>query len=264
MRRIEIDVHVDRPGTSVQARKEFVARPLVTDEATQLWRALQSPVPASDLPVRLTAFNLADTDPSKVRVLVAAEIDRQRQAMSPAYVGVWLSDEQGRPLVSYTQRMVLSVGGRDGALSFIAQATVPPGRYTLRVAAIRDGRLGSADLPLQVRLQSIGPLALGDLVLNGTPVGEARPVPSIDGHVSGPRLLCAMQVGGDTTALASATFTLEIARSEPGETLIGTPARVEASTPTTRVVEATVDVSTLPPGDYAARLRVTVAARSLS
>ena len=254
----EIEVQVDRDGTSVHARREFVVRAPATDEATRLSRALQSPVPASDLPVRLTAFNLADADPSAVLVLVAAEIDREQRGVRSTQVGVRLSDQQGRPLVSYTQHVDLPASGRDGALSFMAQAAVPPGRYTLRVAAIRDGRLGSAELPLQVHVQSLGPLMLGDLVLNAVPVGGARPAPSIDGRVSGPRLTCAMQVGGDAAALASATFALEIVSGDPGTVLVTVPARIEAVTPTTRVAEAIVDMRTLPPGDYTARLRVTV------
>jgi tetratricopeptide (TPR) repeat protein len=264
----QIRVEVNRPGLTVRARREFAFRPAVTDEAKMFAGAIVSPLIATELPLRVTTFNLADEDPSKVRVLVVAEIDRAQQQDGTAVVGFLLTDEKGKVVVNTNRRMTLSRAD-SGALSFVGAFPIPSGAYLMKFAAVYDGRVGSVEHHVAARLAPPGSAAgrpagsalqLGDLVVMTPPVGRGALMPPVDARVRGEGVLGFVQVGLDPKVKEERTFTFDIVKEERGQALLSAPGAMDpAAKGRARVVEARFDARLLPPGDYG--LRLTVSAR---
>ena len=264
----QIRVEVNRPGLTVRSRREFAFRPAVTDEAKMFAAAFASPLIATELPIRLTTFNLADEDPSKVRILVTAEIDRAQEQDGSAIVGFVLSDEKGKVVVNTNRRMALSRAD-SGALSFAGAFPIPPGTYLMKFAAVHDGRVGSVEHRVVARLTepdaakakpARSALQIGDLVVMTPPVGREALMPPVDAHVRGDGVLGFVQASFDPKAKDERMFTFDIVKEERGPALLSAPGVTDpAARGRARVVEARFDARLLPPGDYG--LRLTVAAQ---
>jgi len=256
---------VNRPGLTVRSRREFAFRPAVTDEAKMFAAAIVSPLVATELPLRVTTFNLADEDPSKVRVLVVAEIDRAQQQDGTAVVGFLLTDEKGKVVVNTNRRTALSRAD-SGALSFVGTIPISSGTYLMKFAAVHDGRVGSVEHRVVARLappgaavgkSAGGALQLGDLVVMPPPVGQGALTPPVDARVRGDRILGFVQAGLDPKAKEERTFLFDVVKEEGGPALLSVPGAIDpAAKGRARVVEARFDARLLPPGDYGLRLTV--------
>lgn len=257
-----IKVAVGRPGVTVRSRRGVVARPAVRDEKALVARALESPVTASDVPLRVSTFNLADDDPRRVRVLVVAEVDRQQVSDGQALVGLLFTDEHGKATGDAGRPMALP-RAESGALMLIANSSLSPGSYTLKLAVAREGRVGSVEHPVEARLMqpavaggdSASPLQLGELLVM-TPASSQRVAPGLDVRVQGDRVVSLAALG-----LAPPhdcfSFVFEIARRESAGALVSTAGTVDPKPKgRARFAEATLDARLLPPGEYGVRLKV--------
>jgi len=256
----QIRVEVNRPGLTVRSRREFAFRPAVTDEAKMFAAAMVSPLVATELPLRVTTFNLADEDPLKVRILVVAEIDRARQQDGTAVVGFLLTDEKGKVVVNTNRRMTLSRAD-SGALSFVGAIPISSGTYLMKFAAVHDGRVGSVEHRVVARLAPPGAAGsapqLGDLVVMPPPVGQGALMPPVDARVRGDRVLGFVQVGVNPKAKEEREFLFDVVKEERGPALLSVPGAMDpAARGRARVVEARFDARLLPPGDYGLRLTV--------
>ena len=117
----QIRVKVRRSGTTVRARQQFQVsadRPLQQtrkSDAELLALALRAPFPIADLPLRLATYAHHDADTSKVRVLLAAEIERANEGSSELGIGFTLIDAEGRVAAHIIERSTLApVGGETG------------------------------------------------------------------------------------------------------------------------------------------------------
>jgi VWFA-related protein len=79
----KIGVAVARKGLTVRARREFgplrapgAERPVKPEE--EVAAMLGSPLPATDLPLRVATYTVRDAQKSKLRVIIAADIDQGR------------------------------------------------------------------------------------------------------------------------------------------------------------------------------------------
>jgi VWFA-related protein len=261
-KRHRIQVEALRPGLTVRARPEFAFTPPkpAADESKVLIQTLQSPLLAVDVPIRLTTFNMADDDSSKVRVIVAAEIDRQQQKSGAALVGFAILDDQGKARVGYSQRADLEKTA-SGALAFVDVAAVAPGTYTLKLAAVREGRSGSVEHRFTARLTPAASLRLGDLLICDPAQSQARFMPPLDARVSGDRILGFVQLRADRDVSKDVKLVLDIVKEESGPVLMSTPLTLNVSRTSVRVAQAVLDARLLPPGDYGARLSVSVAGK---
>ncbi len=259
-----IKVAVERRGVTVRSRREVASRPAPRDERGLLARALGSPVSTSDVPLRVSTYNLADDDPRKVRVLVVAEVDRHQSADGEALVGLVFTDGHGRTTGDTGQRMTLP-RGESGALTLIVTSSLVPGPYTMKLAVAREGRVGSVEHPFEARVTQAAagpaadPLQLGELLVM-TPASSQRVVPGLDVRVRGDRVVSLAPIG-----LASPgdrySFAFEIAREDGSPALVSAPGEVDVKPKgRARFAEATLDVRLLPPGEY--RVRLTVLAGS--
>ncbi len=257
-----IKVEVNRSGVTVRARREVSLRPAVRDERKLLGEALASPMLATDVPLRVSTFNLADDDPGKVRVLVVAEVDRHQAEDGRALVGLLFTDAQGKTTGGIGQRMTLP-RAESGALTLILTSPLPPGSYTMKLGVARDGRAGSVEHRFDARLTQPDAvpaggaegLQLGELLVM-TPGSSQRAVPGLDVRVHGDRIVSLAPLGL-TPPLDRFSFVFDIAKDESSYALASAPGRVdEGPKGRARFAEATLDARLLPPGEYGVRLRV--------
>ena len=257
-----IKVEVNRPGVTVRARREVVTRPAVRDERKLLTEALASPMLATDVPLRVSTFNLADDDPGKVRVLVVAEVDRHQAEEGRALVGLLFTDTQGKTTGGIGQRMTLPLAA-SGSLTLILTSPLPPGSYTMKLGIARDGRAGSVEHPFEARLteadaagaDGAAGLQLGELLVM-TPGSSQRAVPGLDVRVHGDRIISLAPLGL-APPYGRFSFVFDIAKDESSYALASAPGSIdEGPKGRARFAEATLDARLLPPGEYGVRLRV--------
>ena len=153
-----INVAVRRQGVTVRARREFQAlaeanaKPETTGE--RLLRTLRSPFAVTELPLRLATYAYQDPASAKVRVVVATEIEREKEAGTAAAdvtIGFVLMDASGKSIANNVRRARITPvdGPRGLLLEDVAVLPLDPGEYTLRLAAVDDrGRRGSIERPL--------------------------------------------------------------------------------------------------------------------
>src|SRR5207245_6762521 len=188
-----IDVKVGRPGVTVRARR---ALPLAAprDQREILAATLRSPLPAIELPLRVTTYAARDTAAGKVRVVVSGEIGRGGTSPAGLAVAFALVDDKGKVAGSSFQRVPDdAVATSDGPVPYLGAAAVEPGHYTLKLPVVDSpGRRGSVEHPVRAALTTVGPIEVSDLVLAAPPSGPGASLrPGVDaatdpGAVAGP------------------------------------------------------------------------------
>jgi VWFA-related protein len=259
----QIRVDVGRPGTTVRSRREFTYRRVVTDDAKLFASTIALPLPTADLPLRVGTFNMPNEDPSKVFVLTVAEIGRAASKEGSAIVGFVLTDEEGKPVLTARERMTLRAT-ETGALLFTGKFAVPAGTYTMKFAAVYDGRAGSVEHhviatltpPEAARARPAGSAPqIGDLIVMPPTAIRGTFAPSLDGLIRGDQVVGLAQIGIDQRAKADGTYVFEVVKHEQGPALVSAPGAPDpAMKGRCRTIEAAVDARLLPPGDYWLRL----------
>jgi VWFA-related protein len=265
-----IQVEVRRPGVTVRARREVLAGRVVKDERKLLAQVLGSPLTVPDIPLRVATFNMADDDPSRVRILIVGEVDREPPGEPPATVAVIFTDDKGKTTGDTAQKMALSAAP-SGALSLMLSTVLPAGEYTMKLALVRAGRAGSVEHRLAARLTQPPPaggqpgsLRLGDLLV-ATPVLADRLTSALHGRVSGDRIVAFVQVGFGNVQPKDLSFAFDVVKEEAGPPLVSAVGTVEAQGKgQTRMAEAVVDARLLPPGEYGVRLSVVAAGKPVA
>jgi len=192
----KVDVRVRRPGLTVRARRGYVApdaktsgreSPQNTSASAVLRDALNSPMPAGNLPMTVFAAPFKG-DVKRASVVVAAEIAgrslkfQQRDAvffddlefslLAVGQSGKIEETDRGNVTLSVkpdVQQRIIRHGVR-----FLSRIALPPGRYQLRVAA-REAGGGAASVvhyDLEVPDFNSEPLAVSGLVLTTKAAGE--------------------------------------------------------------------------------------------
>ena len=266
----QIRVEVRRSGTTVRARQQFQVsadRPLQQtrkSDAELLAQALRAPFPIADLPLRLATYAHHDADTSKVRVLLAAEIERADEGSSELGIGFTLIDAGGRVAAHIIERSTLApVGGETGrVLKYVRWFLVDPGTYTLRVAAIDGrGRLGSVEREVHAWEMSGEPLAVGDLIVDNAPGQPGEPIePGVDVRLDTGRLAAYLELyAADPGSFQSTQVAIEVAEQESGPALTAIAATLQEMTDSRhQAASAVLPVGQLPAGPYVARAIVSL------
>ena len=266
-KRHPISVSVRRRGANVRARRDFqIALESQTRKESaedRLLRTLRAPFAATDLPLRLATYAYQDPQSSKVRVLMATEIDQPTKDSTEVTIGYSLVDNAGKVAVSGIQRPTLTPvdGARGPLLEYTGSFTVDPGNYTLKLAAIDgQGRRGSLEHMLQAWQMSGVPFAVGDLMLADTPTtpGEALR-PPVEARLATGLLAAYTEIYSEKPEMFDATrVKVEVAATESGPALASGEGHLSTgSDPKRRVVSTVVPVAALPPGQYVARAIMT-------
>jgi len=266
-KRHPISVSVRRRGANVRARREFR---IATDAQTKnenidqrLARTLRSPFAVTDLPLRLATYAYQDPQSSKIRVLIATEIDQTTKEAADITIGYSLIDQDGKVTGSGTQHPTLTpVDGLNGPLlEYASMFSVDPGTYTLKLAAIDGkGRRGSLEHTVHAWQMRGVPFAVGDLMLADTPTTAGDLIhPPVEARLATGLLAAYLELYSDQPEMFDATqVKIEVAATDTGPALASAPGRLSTATdPKSRIVSAVVPVDALPPGQYMARALVT-------
>jgi VWFA-related protein len=252
----DVRVRVKRERLTVRSRG-IVNIPKTAPDAQQLvTTALRSPLVERALPVRVASF-ARPAAAGKVRVLIAAEVER---ASRPVSVGFVLIDAAGKAAASRLVEGLAS--GSDEVLLFSGEATVEPGTYSLRLAAVdAAGRRGSVHHEAKAAVVSAGGLLVSDLVL-ARPANEGtRPAVDLEADAAG--VVALVELSGKDSGDASVA--VEVAESPDGAAIVRVPA--EASAPDrdgVRMARVAIIGGLLPPGGYTARAEVSAGGKAVA
>jgi VWFA-related protein len=260
-----------RSGIAVRARAEFrteVTR-VKTDEAL-LADALQAPIPATDIGLKLAAFTFKEVSSEKMRILMVAEIDRGANPEGHLALAYVLLAEKGQVIASQLDRDVKVPVHPDSKIQtytgFVTSDSNGP--HTLKIAVLDDkGKRGSVEHTFQPALTPIGELKAADLLLAGERGGEKTATPLIGSDVTSGVVSPYIELyssSGDQLKSASVIF--EIAPTEDGRAIDGAVGKVQpssADSPDRRAIEGSIPTRLLPPGDYVMRAVISQDGRRL-
>ncbi|MGH9142165.1 MAG: VWA domain-containing protein, partial [Vicinamibacterales bacterium] len=130
-----IRVDVSRPHVIVRTQRTMLVTAPAGDAASGrspqqlVTAALTSPLPASSLPLRAIAFAFRGLEPSKVRLLIHAEIGSGYTAPQRLPVAYYIVDKEGRSLDGEVTdaRVAPATSGVPSALVFTGAVSVSPG-----------------------------------------------------------------------------------------------------------------------------------------
>jgi VWFA-related protein len=262
-RRHKIDVATRRKGVTLQARRVFLSPdgPPPATPAEALRRTLRSPSPATGLPLRATTWTYKEPGTSRVRLVVAAEVERRIDAPLQYATGLVVATRDGKVIAASEEARALTpAAGDDTRATYAGVITVDPGTYRLRVALADDERrTGSVEREVQAWQLNGDALTLGDLLLSPEPAAGAPIAPQVEAIVHNGSLVALAEAYAPVTAQgAPVAATVEVLRDESSRPLVTMPLDVSVGTsPEVRVAQGRVNVSAVPPGAYLARVSFT-------
>ena len=249
-------VQVSRSAVTVRAREIFDVRTYEDrDWAARMASALEAPVPATSVGLRVTSYLAADTDdPSRLKLVLTGEATRLQRG--EATFQVLVRDLEGKRILSGEQPLGEVTGD---SLPFSTHIPVSPGTYIVRIAVMDSaGRVGSVDHRTDARRVPLGALsAAGPLLVRVPMGGEGEPRFALDGVRQDERLALELGLEGDSGHVAGADVTFEIAATAEGPALVHAAGVLSPGPHDGSVVaQAVADMRVLPPGLYVARAKV--------
>lgn len=264
-----IDVKVQRRGVTVRARRTF-SLPAAGDPSVpaapgdRLRQLLASPLPTPGLAIRVATHQATSPDNERVRVVVGAEIGAPAATAATVTVGLLVVDRAGRPVVDSVTDVPLepSHGNGPSPRLFLTSITLPPGGYSLRLAAIDpDGQAGAVHHTFSAGLTRIaGGFSLSDIVIAPAPAAGKGPRPSPSAVVAGDSLLVMLDAQHtNAAALPGVKVAFDViaaGRPTPVTTVDAPPANRPENSESTRTFATLLPVEPLPAGEYVIRARV--------
>ena len=248
-------VQVSRGSTTVRAREIFDVRTYEDrDWAARLAGALDGPVPATGVRMRVTSYLAQDPDDrSRIKVLLTGEATRIEPGQATLQVVV--RDIDGKKILAGEQPV--SEATADG-LKFSTNIPLPQGDYVVRVGLMDStGRVGSVEHRVSARRSALGSLtATGPLLVRVPTVANSDPRLALDGVRQDERL--AFELGLDGEGAAATDVVFEVASTADGPALVKSNASISpGQREGTALAHGVTDMRVLPPGDYIARARIT-------
>jgi VWFA-related protein len=265
----KLRVEVGRKDVTVRARSTIsapVADQVLSERSpiAAAAAALTSPLTLSALPLRVISFNFQGADPSRLQVLIHADVGRSYTAPQSVALAYTLTDSTGRIVESQavSERIAPISPGIASPLSFTAGAALPAGDYLLKLAAAEGSSVGSVEHPLHVSLIDAGALKLSDLTVGGPlPSGGEPTRPTVGYTVRFGVVHGFLEAYGPSAAAASVRY--EIARDEQSPALISEVVPARAVNESRALFSKQVSISSLPPGQYQLRAIITVGGASV-
>lgn len=256
-RRHRLSVKSTRRGVSIRSRRTFLTSisAKATTPVEAINRAIRSPLPINDLPLKVSTWTYKEPGTNKVRVLVAAEVERLAGQSLQYTTGMAIVNKQGRgfapaPALQTLQEKV----GDPGTAVYSGMLSVDAGEYRLIVSmADSEGRVGSVSRAVTAWQMDGAGLSMGDLVIGTLAPGDTGALsPAIEPAVSGGQMAALMEAYG--AQLSGIEATLEILTNDNSAPLATMPMRVAAgSSPEIAAASAQFSTTALPPGRYLAR-----------
>jgi VWFA-related protein len=258
-----------RKDITIRARNEFsVDAPRVRTVQEQLADVITTPLPATEIGLKLSAYSFTESASDKLRVILAAEIDRSQDPGGKIALAYTVVDENDRLVSTQVESEVTTPVRPDTRTqTYVGAITASPGTYRIKVAVVDDGgKRGSVEHTVNAKLTSAGQIHLTDLLL-GEESGGSGLSPTASAEFRGDMLHGYLELRSEAPEpLENAVVTLEIANNAQARAIDAAPAQFEkeaAPAPTRRVAEGAVPIALLPAGEYVARAVVTVAGRKV-
>ena len=259
-RRHKIEVKTARRGVTLQARRAFLSPegPPAATLADALKRTLRSSMAATALPIRASTWTYKEPGTSRVRLIVAAEVERPTDGPLQYATGLVVATKEGKVIVaSEDQRELTPVEGDETRAGYAGVLTVDPGTYRMRVAlADTEKRAGSLEREILAWQLNGDALTLGDLLIAPAPAANGSIAPQVEPRVHNGTLVALAEAYAPPAAQqAEVTARLDILRDETSRVLVSTPLQVSVgSAPEVRLAQGRVSVSAVPAGAYLARV----------
>ena len=262
--KIKIEVP-GRKDITVRARNEFsVDAPRVLTIEQQLADAIAAPLLATDIGLKLTSYSFTENDNNRIRVILAAEIDRSQNAGQKLALGYTVVDSRDQ-VVSAQVEPEVTGGMRQETLTqiYLGAITASPGTYRIKLAVVDDGgKRGSVEHTIQARLTNAGQLHVTDLLLGEEGGSSGSLIPTVTANLKGDVLHGYLEVHSEAPeALRNASVELEVASAPDARPIESAAARMvdQPASPARRAAEGVIPIALLPAGEYVARAVVTVA-----
>jgi VWFA-related protein len=266
--KIKIDVP-RRSNLTVRARTDYTMDPpRVLTPQQQLADVLAAPLLGTDIGLKLTTYLFTENEGEKVRVMLAAEVDRSQNPRSRLSLAYTVVDNKDRVVSAQVEPdMNEPIQPATHTQTYLNAVSLSPGTYIVKLAVVDDeGKRGSVERTVKAQLAQAGQIHMTDLLL-GDDSGGGGLQPSVSAQFTGDALHGYLELRSEASQmLESAAITLEVAQNDTSRALDEAPARFQpqsASAPGRRVAEGAVPIALLPPGEYVARAVVTVAGRKV-
>ena len=266
-----INVTVRRSGVTIRSRRQFTVgtSPGRTAES-EIIATLRDPLPATEIPLKITTYSFRDAHHDKLRLLIAAEIDRSINPDGAMSVGYVVVDFDGKLVASQMgAALPKTASGNARSDRYFTTVLVDPGKFSLKFAVVDDARRrGSVERVAQAGLTAAGALRATDLLIadGADRAGELPLAPAVSGDITGSTLHGYLELFADTAAsLDQASVTLEIAEGETAPALERVPVQLATTKANSlcRIAAASVHIERFPPGTYVARAVIAVGLNSV-
>ncbi len=265
----DIQVRVNRKGITVRSRRQFTIGPtLVKTAAGDIMSLLRDPLPSAEIPIKVTTYTFREGHTEKIRLLIAADIDRPVNMAGDVSVGYVLVDFNHKLAASQLDTKLPQTARRvRDTQRYFSTALLDRGSYTLKLAAVDDaGRRGTLERVVRAQLNVAGPLQVTDLLIADSVAtgGGMPPAPTVDGEFSGGTLHGYLELFAESPdTLAATNVSFEIATTESSIALqrAAAPLQPTKEDPGCRIAGASVSLADLPAGEYVTRAVITIANR---
>ena len=261
-------IRIDVPwnGAVVRSRRQLLnAGPLVDRRSPQdaVAAGLSSPLPMSALPLRVATFALQGAEANKVQLLIHADVGNGYTAARRVAIGYAILDQNGQEVDvrRFETRLPPVMNGVPSALQFVGGASLPPGDYTLRLAASDGERSGSVEHRFHAKLSENGAVKLSELMAGGPTAVREFLSPTIGYTVTFGSVHGYLEAYGDQAEAVTVRY--EIAASATSPTLIAADVPGRLFGDDRMIYTLVMPVQQLPPGRYVLRALVSLAARPL-
>jgi VWFA-related protein len=262
-----IRVDVPRRGAQVRSRRQLLNTP--ADQRAGRTRhqaaaaALGSPLIVSALPLRVASFALQGPERDRVQILIHADIGDDYAASKVTTVAYVISDQNGKVVEdkAFDARLLPVMSGVPSALQYKTGASLPPGDYTMKFAAVEGDRVGSVEHVIHAALPKSDALSFSELMVGGPlDIGELLQ-PTIGYQVTFGSVHGYFEAYGPGSADVSVEY--EIGTDDTSPALLNVDVTPHPAGDTRTIFTRVIPVQQLPPGKYLLRAIVSVKNRSV-
>ena len=255
-----------RKDATLRARNDFsvdAPRTLTTEQ--QLAETIAAPLLATDIGLKMAAFSFTENEGNRIRVVLAAEIDRSQNAGRKLALAYTVVDSRDQVVAS---QLRAGSDGWDAAgnahadlswFDYCFERHLPRearGHRRFREARERRARgRGASD--------KAGQLHVTDLLLGDEGQGGGGLIPTVTANFKSDLLHAYLELHSEAPeVLRSASVSFEVASSAETRPIESAAAKFDDETSKSssrRAAEAVVPIALLPTGDYVARAVISVA-----
>jgi len=262
-----VNVNVARKGALVRSRRQLLNTP--SDRRVSRNRhqtaaaALTAPLISSGLPLRVASFALQGPERDRVQILIHADVGNDYSASRVATLEYVISDSNGKVVTNTAvdARLPPVLNGVPSALQYKTGASLPPGDYTLKLAAVEGDRVGTVEHVIHASLSTADKLSFSELMVGGPlNVGELLQ-PTISYQVTFGSVHGYFETYGPGAADVSVEY--EIGTDATSPALLNADVPPHPAGDERTIFTQVMPVHQLPPGQYQLRAIVSVNNRSI-